>query len=533
MHLRRAFGLLFVVVAASLSVPSLAAAWTQTVVQSARATVEVEPDSKLSILLRLDVEVHAGWLHELELVDLGPDVELDRYRPPYFRSEDGEIFRPEAEQHEDGRIRLWFQRRDAPRRGEYRVFMRYRTKADAQAVEVDGQRRARIIWSVPAWETGLHDVSVEIKAPRGTLVPQETEDPSPGVDLQVVERPDQTIIRWRRIHLPRMTTWPLMFDAPAESIALTAPIEASSTPNGFRPLRIPEKHDIAWAILLLAVVALLKRRSIEVERGREQLWIHGSWRWALPGVAAWVGLAQWLLPTHPAWGLPLIGLALHREVQEKPLAGSDWRPVSLSTLTVADPPNFLDATTPFGAAFLLACTAALFVAGQPTGALLLLPVFFSGTRHHYEPTRSETITALRRLATELRIPDDAPAMCFRWERASDGFPRLRLHLPTGRVGLLSVSFVLASWSSYFLRRRSIMLRVETRAQSDADDLMRRRSNENVEARDEDGSIVRLVSWDANAIELLRVLAREAPKPSKASRGTWILREISEPGRRAA
>ncbi|MBW2508378.1 MAG: hypothetical protein JRE81_07100 [Deltaproteobacteria bacterium] len=78
-----------------------------------------------------------------------------------------------------------------------------------------------------------------------------------------------------------------------------------------------------------------------------------------------------------------------------------------------------------------------------------------------------------------------------------------------------------------------MLRVETRAQSDADDLMRRRSNENVEIRDEDGSIVRLVSWDENAVELLRALAREAPKPSKASRGTWILRELSEPGRRAA
>jgi hypothetical protein len=503
------------------------------VVQSARATVEVGPDSTLSILLRLDVEVHAGWLHELELVDLGPEVELDRYQPPYFRSEDGEIFRPEAEQHEDGRIRLWFHRRDAPRQGEYRVFMRYRTKADAQAVEVNGQRRARIVWSVPAWETGLHDVSVEIKAPGGTLIPEEMEDPSPGVDLQVVERPDQTVIRWRRIHLPRMTTWPLMFDAPAESIALPAPIEARPTPNGFRPLHIPEKRDIAWAILLLAVVALLKRRSIEVKRGRRQLWIHGSWSRILPGVAAWVGLAQWLLPTHPAWGLPLIGLALHREVRATARTVNDWRPVPLSTLIVADPRDFLDATTPFGAALLVACTAVLFVAGQPTGALLLLPVFFSGTRQHFEPTRSETITALRRLASGLRVPDDAPAMCFRWESASDGFPRLRLHLPTGRVGLLSVSLVLASWSSHFLRRRRIMLRVETRAQSDADDLMRRRSNENVEIRDEDGSIVRLVSWDENAIELLRALAREAPKPSKASRGTWILRELSEPGRRAA
>ena len=43
----------------------------------------------------------------------------------------------------------------------------------------------------------------------------------------------------------------------------------------------------------------------------------------------------------------------------------------------------------------------------------------------------------------------------------------------------------------------------------------------------------LVEWDSEALELLRVLAREAPRPMKASRGTWLLREISEPGRKAA
>ena len=100
-------GLLVFAFAAVSSLASPAHAWTRTVVQSARATVEVEPEGSVYVLLRLDVEVHAGWLHELELVDLGEDVELDRYRPPYFRSEEGEISRPEAELHEDGRIRLW------------------------------------------------------------------------------------------------------------------------------------------------------------------------------------------------------------------------------------------------------------------------------------------------------------------------------------------------------------------------------------------------------------------------------------------
>jgi hypothetical protein len=529
----RASGLLFLLFLASFGAASPAHAWTRTVVQSARATVEVERDSRLYILLRLDVEVHAGWLQELELVDLGLDVELDRNRPPYFRSEEGELFRPEAELHEDGRIRLWFHRRDAPRRGEYKVFMRYRTKADARAVETNGQPRARIVWSVPAWETGLHDVSVELRAPKGTVVPDEEQDTPPGVDFEVIERGGGTVVRWRRIHLPRMTAWPLVFDAPAGSIALPSVAETTQTPDGFQPLRIPKQRDVAWAILLLAAIALLKRRSLEAKLGRRQLWIRAGWPMVLVGSAVWLAAAQWLHPTHSAWALPLICLALHRPIHATPRADRTWSPAGLPKLLVGDPPDFLDATTPFGAATLVVCSAALFAAGQATGALLLLPAFLLGTRHHLQPTPAETIATLRRLASDLRLPPDAPAMCFRWERAADGRPRLRIHLPTSRVGLLSVSFVLTSSALGFLRPRRIMLLVQTRAQSDADDLMRRRTGANAELREEDGSILRLVAWDADTIELLRILAYEAPKPVKASRGTWLLREITEPGRRAA
>ena len=533
MRFRRASGLLFVVLVASLGASSSARAWTRTVVQSARATVEVEPDAMLSILLRLDVEVHAGWLQELELVDLGPDVELDRYRPPYFRSEEGEVFRPEAELHEDGRIRLWFHRRDAPRRGEYRVFMRYRTKADARAVEVKGQPRARVVWSVPAWETGLHDVSVEIRAPKGSILPDEMQDTSPGVDLQVIEDAGRTVVRWRRIHLPRMTDWPLALDMPAGSISLPVADETAEIPNGFRPMKTRKERHVAWAILLLATVTLLKRRLTERRLGRTELWIRAGWPTVLAATTVWVAIAQWLIPTHVAWGLPLICLALHRPILVRPKAARTWTPTALSKLTAADPPDLLDATAPVGAVVLLGISAVLFAAGQPTGALLLLPVFLSGTRHHHAPTAASTIAALRNHALELRLPEDAPAMCFQWERDSEGLPRLRMHLGTSRVGLLSLSFVLTSRSLGFLRPRGIMLLVQTRAQSDADDLMRRRTGDDAELREEDGSVLRLVEWNAGAIELLRVLAHEAPKPVRASRGTWLLREISEPGRKAA
>jgi len=443
------------------------------------------------------------------------------------------VLRPEAELDEDGRIRLRFHRREAPRRGEYRVFMRYRTKADARAVVVEGQPRARIVWSVPAWETGLHDVSVEIRAPKGAVVPEEMQDNSPGVDFKVIERPRATVVRWRRIHVPRMTAWPLALDVPAGSIALPPAADVGPAPDGFRPLKVVARHDVAWAILLLAAFALLKRLSIAAKLGRGRLLVRAGWPVLLASVAAWVALAQWLAPNHAAWGLPLICLGLHRPIRGTPKAPRTWNQAKASELSVTGRPDFLDATNPFGATVLVACTAVLFAVGQPTGALLLLPVFLLGTRHHFEPTVAESIARLRRLASGLRLPPDAPPMCFRWERAADGSARLRVHLPASRAGLHSVSFVVTSGTLGFLRPRRIMLLVQTRAQSDADDLMRRRTPASAEVREDDGSILRLVTWDDDAIELLRVLARKAPKPAKASRGTWLLREISETGRKAA
>jgi hypothetical protein len=534
MCFRRASSLLVLAFVAVLGASSPARAWTRTVVQSARATVEVEPEATLYILLRLDVEVHAGWLHELELVDLGPGVEVDRYRPPYFRSEDGEVFRPEVELHEDGRIRLWFPRREAPRRGEYRVFIRYRTHADARMIQVKGESRVRVVWSVPAWETGLHDVSVELRAPKGTVAPAEMQDTSPGQSFEIVEGPNRTIARWRRIHLPRMTAWPLALDVPEGSIDVPVSAPAAPAPDGFRPLSSPVKRPMAWTLFVLAVLALLKRRSIEVNLSHERLWIRASWPVALTVAALAVLAAQWLAPARLAWGLPLVALALHRPARASTqFDRRTWREASSKELDASDRPSWLDATTPWGAGVLIAFTAVLFALGQPTGSLLLLPIFLSGTRQHRPPTAAEAIASLRTFAGELRLPTDAPSMSFSWERASDGTLRLRVYLPSSRPGLISVGFVTASSATGFLRRRSVMLLIQTRAQSDADDLMRRRTHGDVGVRDADGSVSRLVTWNDEGIDLLRVLAREAPKPVRASRGTWLLREISEPNQKAA
>jgi hypothetical protein len=532
----RVSALLLFVFVAVLGSSSPAQAWTRTVVEGARATVDVERDATLSILLRLDVEVHAGWLHEMELAGLGPDVDLDLYRPPYFRSEEGEIFRPDAEVREGGIIHLSFPRREAPRKGEYRVFMRYRTKADVRAVEVDGESRARIVWSVPAWETGLHNVSVEIRAPRGSLVPTDMHETPPGVDFQVAHRAKRTVIEWRRIHLPRMTEWPLTLDVPGDTITLPVTAPSTPAPTGFRPLTIPEERPIAWALLLLAALALLKRRSIELRMGRNGLLVRARWALVLPSTAGVLALGQWLAPNDLFCALPLIALSFHRPARwTAPSEHRDWRPALCKELPVAETPasEFLDATTATGLATLIAGGVGLVALGQPTAALLLLPVFLTGTRHHMPGTAAQTAAALRLFASELRSPGDAPEMSFSWELSSGGVPRLRVHLLTHRAGLMTLSFVVTSSPLGFVLRHRIMLLVETRAQSDADDITRRRTNAEPDLRSADGGILRLVEWNAEAVELLRVLARKAPKPAKASRGTWLLREISEPRRKAA
>lgn len=535
MRLFRVLGLLILGAAATTVGPSTARAWTRTVVHSARATVDVQRDAHVQVLLRLGVEVHAGWLREIEIVDLGPGVELDRYRPPYFRSEEGEVFRPDAEVDEEGNIRLVFERREAPRRGEYKAFLRYRTPADVSEVEVEGKRRARVVWSLPAWETGLHGASVELRTPRGASIPKEMRDPPPGMRFDVKEGPKRTIVRWQRIHLPRMTDWPLVLDLPPEAIVLpergsaARPFVAS-----FQPLEPADDRPVAWALIMLAVLVWLKRRLIEARFGRASLWVSIGWPTTLATGISVVLLVQWLAPTQLGWGLPLVLLALRRPSRRPAdVAARRFEPAPPSLRETQSSSSLLDATTGTGFVVLTASSIALFALGQPAGGLLLAPIFLLETRMHLPPSANEAARTLYDFVSALRLPVEAPVMSFRWECAEDGAPRVRIHMPNTRTGLLTISFAVTARSLGLVQKRDVALLVETRAQSDADDVMRRRVSAPFEHREEDGRVFRIVEWNPEALELLRAFARVQPKPRKSSRGTWLLEEISEPSRRAA
>jgi hypothetical protein len=540
MATRRVPGLILLAFLATLATSSTARAWTRSVVGGAQARVHLRPDASALVLLRLDVEVQAGWLQALELAGLGANVVLDRSHPPYFRSEEGEIYRPEAEVDSEGRIHLAFSRRDAPKRGEYRAFIQYQTTVEATLVEAEGRARARVVWSLPAWETGLHGVSVELVAPKGASFPADSVEAPPGVDLRVSERSDATVFHWRRIHLPRMTPWPLTVDVPPESFALPTAAPEAPAPTGFRPLTEDAPRPFAWTLLAVAILALLKRRSIELTLGPRFLLIRAPWALVLTATAAVLAVGQWMDPQEVAWALPLVVLPLHRPVSIAQVTGQDepWRPVRLEELprqtTIV--PDFLDCTTGMGLGVLLLGSAALLAAGQPDGALVLLPTLSCGTRRHAPPLPGEAVRLLRRFVSELRLPITGPQFALGWEMESRGRPRLRLHLAQHRAGLCGLSVVVASSKTGLLMHRRIMLMVETRAQSEADDLVRRRLPGlpgEAELRKPGGVIARLINWNTEALELVRLLGLRASKPVETSRGTWLLREISEPSRKAA
>ena len=307
-------------------------------------------------------------------------------------------------------------------------------------------------------------------------------------------------------------------------------------PPGFRPLRTPDERPIAWPLILIAILVLLKRRAVQVRLGSDALLVRSAWVSVLAVSGIVLAIGQWLAPSYFLCAAQLVSFSLHRPVRWPAApAPQDWRPALAKELPCPETraSALLDGTSATGLAVLLASGTSLIALGEATAALFLLPVFLTGTRYHMPATASQAADALRGFAPELRLPEELQGISFSWELSTDEAPRLRAHLSAHRSGLSSVSFAPASSPVGFVLRRKIMLVVETRAQSDADDLMRRRTNVEPYLRAPNGTILRLVEWDREAVALLRVLAHKAPKPVKASRGTWLLREISEPGRKAA
>ncbi|MEM7138096.1 MAG: hypothetical protein AAF500_16055 [Myxococcota bacterium] len=533
--LRRELLVLLVVLGHWVGTPRPAAAWTRAMVESANATVEVRDDAETSVFLDLRLRVHAGWVNELEIATLGSDVVVDPRRPPYLRAEDGEVYRPETELTEDGRIRLSFERRGAPRKGEYRVLVRYRAKAKVSAVP--GTDEAEVVWSLPAWETGLHDVTVDVRAPRGSVVPNALRDSSPGVTLATHERPRATQFVWRRIHLPRHTPWNLRFRVNKGAIALPTAEPALPTAEPFTPLAPIEGQDLPWSVLVLALLVLVKRRAIEVTMGPEAHLVRLRWPAVLGLASACVGLVMLFAPSEPLLAIPVLALMLHRPSERFAVPDEHgWRvrPPSVRIRRETPLGDLLDGTQPVGWIVGGVALITIIALGQPIVALAALPVFLTGTGHHRPPTPTESEQLLAAFISDLRLEDTAPPMGFCWEAREGSPPRCRIVVPSARPGLLSLSCVAVTSKIGCVAQRRVMLLVQTRAQSDADDLVRRATASEPDFRAADGRLGRLIEWGPDVYALVRSLeCRTHLKPVRKATGSWLLRQMGKRTSKAA
>ena len=517
--------------------PSSTSAWTRARVHSARADVRVEPDTSLRVRLLLDLRVDAGWLRELELAGLESDIELDRRRRPYLRSEENEIYRPSAEVLEDGRIRLQFERKEAPRRGEYRVIVHYRTAGAPKALEQDGSNQTRVHWAFPAWENGLHNVSASLSAPKGSSVPRELLDPPPGTEVEITEGRTGTTVRWRRVHLPRMTVWPLAIDVPRTAATPPAEEEPAPVVPSLRPLTPPER-PFPMYLVLLAMLVLVKRLVVANERDTEPLFLRGSWLLTLATTCGVVAAGRWAGIYSPLLCLPLVCLCLSRSKAPRwTWFDQTWAPVHPSRLRRPEPraSDLLDATTVLGLLGLIVTLVVILEQGEPGAALFALPVFLTGTRWQKAPKSSEILRRLTTFVSELRLDPTEPSMSFAWERSTRGGSRLRVFLGAERPGVLSLSLIVVSQPRRAIVERSVMLLVETRAQSDADDVLRRfRPDLRVE-RGPSGRLARVLEWNGETLDLLHALSAEPVRRGRrrTSRGSWLLGKIAAQHREAA
>lgn len=532
-------------------------AWTETRIETVHARVDLEADAGANVVLDIFIYVQAGWLEGFEIAGLGPGIELtdtpvevlsaparasdepERARPPNRFSPDVRL--------RDDRVSLRFRRRNAPRRGRYRITLRYRTSLAPNVVLSDDGERFRVTWTLPGWRSGLDGVLVEIRAPAGAdFAPDD--DTLTVVSRSREEHGGRSLLRWRRAHLPRTVPWTVAVEVPrtqmaplivARQRAAEPPevaAEDTSAPPQIRPRGLA---PVAGALLVgfLSLLALsLFEREARRRRATPRPWLPlpGTLRKGLVVLCA--GSAA-ILASEAKWawcfaalGTALLATAQRRARRQLPGLGR-WRTVRAEDLEVArrrsrPSPVALsrwgDLTTAAGTATLLLATLALvavhasdLAAGRDTSmtawfwALLPVPLM-AATRQRLPRTPQARLWATAHLAGRLRGADGyAPALALALHEAADGRwqdARVRLVTEARPRGLLRLDIALDDDDIAY---GVLLTREKTEAEAQAARLCSAPS-----VPGPGGRIARLVPLD----EALALALRFRPSPTRPRRG---------------
>jgi hypothetical protein len=455
---------------AALAQGNRARAWTKARVQGADAEIELHADGRADVLLRVELKVLGGYLSELAVDGLDPDLELDPQRPPRLTSEQGRLYLPQVKSKPGEPLLLFFPgRRAAPWRGEYLVELFYRTRLVPRASRDAGRDALRVSWTLPAWEVGLENVQIEVKAPPGTRPVAVPEERAHAIEVDFQDGLKTTSIKWRRIRLPQTESWTVAFDVPRRRLAAALAPSTAVDRAEDHPCGEPDRAGF-WLAGCIGLLALLKRRLVERACARSSARPVALVPFASRAVrrAAMVSLAiaaGLLFPEHGSLSLglmcALVCLALNRSFSVDPLPDTGaWGAARKAERAAAardrlyawfGASSWMDATTPLGGALLAGAYLLLgLMLWQRGGAesrlwalgtLLATPLFVTGTRLQLPPSAVEALPMLKKAARRLGMnrwlkPNGyVEPVVFRGGPAAVPEARLRLHAAGWLQGL--------------------------------------------------------------------------------------------------
>ncbi len=419
-----------------------ARAWAEARVQAVTARVQLLPEGPARVAIDMKLKVLGGWLSRFDIEGLDSDMALDADAPPLLLSADGVEYLPTATVRGAGSLSLSFaSRRRAPRRGVYSVALAYFTDFRTRPHEALPGDRARFRWTLPGWQVGLGDVSIEITGPRGTRPAAVPDDQAYTLQTSHFDQSQHSVVQWRRVHLARTVAWTVAFDVPKRYVAPKSGAQAThgaqateGVIGGIARATTPPNaggQGALWLSAILALLALLKRRAVQSACRRLRIEPVPLVRVGpdavrallLIGSAAAAGL---VFHSHRSLALLLLCAVValgidraHRRGHGHGRQSGPWDAVAEGDLkagllfrltTWFNAGAWFDITTPLGCALLIsACTVAgllLWLGIRPQaelwalGTMLATPLLVTGTRKHLPPPPEMLAPRLRRLVAE-------------------------------------------------------------------------------------------------------------------------------------
>jgi len=469
---------------APLAMPAGVRAWTDAQVHGADAEVVMDPDGRAEVTLTLALRVRGGWLEGLEVAGLEPDAQL--LEAPQVVSLPGEGETPERF-HPRGRVReprgddlaariqLSFHRRESPRRGRYRIVVRYATDLGSRLMPREDGDGWKGEWTLPAWRSGLDGVTITLRLPAGATFDPDA-PPRALVERERTNGAGGTILRWDRAHLPRTTAWPLRFELPtgsltpalAQRLRVGAPEAPEGSEEATAPTDSPSATETAtqarqgqqsrapfetppWLPLALAMAMLVTGTLFEREAARRRARprpIVGPLSARLALLAALVAAGALLELGPLAEALVLMAIVVVGWQRSADLAAprpGRWAPLAPDAPMAAGPSLTLVGLVS-GVLFVALGALALGDPARPSWAVVAVvaPLLHGGARR-LPPTLDTRRTALLRLAGAIRAPlGAAAALALVGHSDDEGVSDLRLRwtLARPRPGIHRLDLVL-------------------------------------------------------------------------------------------